>query len=538
MGAAYDTLVALGNVPVEPAAAQYDALLVDVPTENFYCPTGLSFPIVYENAGRDTLSEFRLVVTLSNEAVSFSDTLMITDTLASDEIGTAEIRFPTQAMFDAGITTIDPEFYELSARLELGGGLTDDRPLNNQIRKYQVRVIEGNPLEPALSPIIDEVCSNSRVLLEADYTGPGTVYWYDTLTAGAPVATGNQFITPPITDTTYYYTELGYPNFGRKRPLPGAQLDVDYGRGGLVFDVLEPLRLKSVDIYTEVGGVRVLNLVDPNDAVISTKVITGFSSGKRTVSFNANLEPGEGYLIIQSQGKPLFYSDEVVDFPYQIGGLVSIEGTFVDSMFTTDTYAHFYNWEVEPIQRCERAVVELIPTEDEAPDASFSFNSDTIDLNGGGAEVQLFPDFDDLESYVWLFEGNEFSADVSPDFTLSEKGTYSFTLVATNEAGCSSSFSRELTVVDGTVSTDELLPDHAAQLSVRPNPAREVFFVELSSNHRTQTVYLLDVYGRRVRTVLPQGDSFRVEVRGLPAGIYRLVVETEAGFVTETVVLQ
>ena len=536
VGAAYDTLVALGNLPVPPVSSQYDAILVDVITEDFYCPTGLSFPVVFENGGRDTLHSFELVVTLSNENVSFSDTLTITDTLANNELGTVEVRFPTQAMLDAGLTSIDTDFYELHARLRLGGGLTDTRPLNNEIRKYQLRVIEGNPLEPMISPVIDEVCNNSRVLLEADYTGPGTVYWYDTLNTGTPVAQGNEFVTPPITDTTYYYAELGYPNFGRERPQPGGFLEEDYGRGALLFDVLEPLRLKSVDIYTEVGGVRLINIVDPQGSIVTTKVITGFSSGKRTVNLNADLTPGEGYLIIQAQGKPLFFSEAEVDFPYQIGGLISIEGTVVDSMFTTDSYAHFYNWEIEPTQRCARTAVELIPTPDEAPEVGFSFNSDTLDLSGGTADVQFFPDTDDLSSYVWLFEGNEFSAELTPSFSLSERGIYTFTLVATNDAGCSSSFSRDLTVVDGTVDTGEPLADGLAQLSVRPNPTRDVFFVDFMGDYRVESAYLLDVYGRRVRVITSASDSFSVDVNDLPAGIYRLVVETEEGFLTETVV--
>ena len=54
------------------------------------------------------------------------------------------------------------------------------------------------------------ICGNGKVTLKATAT-MGTISWYDSLTGGTLVGTGNTFITPDLTSTTEYFVEAGCP---------------------------------------------------------------------------------------------------------------------------------------------------------------------------------------------------------------------------------------------------------------------------------------------------------------------------------------
>ncbi len=69
-------------------------------------------------------------------------------------------------------------------------------------------------------------CGAGTVTLEAQANPPtATIYWYTQISGGSSVGTGNTFITPYLTSTTYYYVEAQTPpNCVSPRPQVNATI--------------------------------------------------------------------------------------------------------------------------------------------------------------------------------------------------------------------------------------------------------------------------------------------------------------------------
>ena len=84
---------------------------------------------------------------------------------------------------------------------------------------------------------------------------------------------------------------------------------------------------------------------------------------------------------------------------------------------------------------------------------------------------------------------------------------------------------------DVTASQNESLK---ASVSMYPNPARDVLFVNYPAMNQSSQLVLIDMTGRRVRSqkLLPRSVSSRMSLHGLNQGMYLLVRQSEGKQVT------
>ncbi|MDX1913701.1 MAG: T9SS type A sorting domain-containing protein [Saprospiraceae bacterium] len=168
------------------------------------------------------------------------------------------------------------------------------------------------------------------------------------------------------------------------------------------------------------------------------------------------------------------------------------------------------------------AAITAVPTSIEQPHQGLSDGAIFVDVAGGDGQ------FD----FAWLLNGQAFVN--SEDLTNAAAGDY--TLVVTDGNGCAAAFDFTLTETVGNqdVST-------AFFTEVFPNPAQEkawlaVSFPTVQSLHLTMT----DAAGRiihawTVRNVTEQ--NIPLDLRGLPAGTYRLQIRTEKETLFEKVIV-
>jgi photosystem II stability/assembly factor-like uncharacterized protein len=195
-------------------------------------------------------------------------------------------------------------------------------------------------------------CGPGPVSLSASGSGTGTLRWWDAPGGGNVVNTGSTY-NPTITGTTTYYVDEDLP--------PGV---VDYtgesvtniGAGafftandirGLYFDVLSPVILQSVEVYSNSAGNRTIEIIDAQgNTYADTTIFIPFSgTSPTTVNVNFTLYPGTNYFIKCRGLVDLYRNSSGAVYPY-LSTAVNITGSNAGS---PGYYYFFYFWTFQEI---------------------------------------------------------------------------------------------------------------------------------------------------------------------------------------------
>ncbi|MEQ1745364.1 MAG: S8 family serine peptidase [Saprospiraceae bacterium] len=144
------------------------------------------------------------------------------------------------------------------------------------------------------------------------------------------------------------------------------------------------------------------------------------------------------------------------------------------------------------------------------------------------------------ESYLWNFGDGNSSTESNPVHTYAQPGTYTVTLTASNSCTTTNS-TRTLSLLLTFVGTDT--PDGIGQVQVLPNPTAGDFRVEMTCPEAIPIqLSLFDTQGRQLKTRQVDAQAgpniVRFDGLSLPAGLYRLQVQTERGVRTFSVTVQ
>ena len=173
--------------------------------------------------------------------------------------------------------------------------------------------------------------------------------------------------------TTYYVEDLDI--FGQAS-YTGGQAEhtgtSEYGgnqfNGQIIFDCHEPFVLKTVKVYTDTPGDRVIEILDENENVLES-VQVNIPAGESTIVVDLPVTPGNNLRLTTNtdfnnsefgfNSPRLQRSSQDVQYPYLIGDVATLK----ESQFGADWYYYFYNWTVEiPGSECvsERVPVEVV----------------------------------------------------------------------------------------------------------------------------------------------------------------------------------
>ncbi|HEY4800379.1 MAG TPA: M4 family metallopeptidase, partial [Bacteroidia bacterium] len=213
------------------------------------------------------------------------------------------------------------------------------------------------------SPITvnDSSCAPGIVHLSA--SGANTLNWYTAATGGTLINTGTTY-APSLSVTTTYYVANEIP-----KPIQNVG-EPDNSKGGgyytattdrrIVFDVLANMILKTVKVYANTAGSRVIEVVNSAGTQVAVKTVT-LPAGLSTVTLDFNLTPGTGYGIKIATGSTVdLYRSSVsngLPYPYTINNLVSIKTS--DAATNPNNYYYFfYDWEVQE-PACSSALIPV-----------------------------------------------------------------------------------------------------------------------------------------------------------------------------------
>lgn len=371
----------------------------------------------------------------------------------------------------------------------------------------------------------DTTCVSGTMELVA--LGTGEVNWYDVPSGGAPIYTGNNFTTPDLQSSATYYVENltatpGEITFSEPHDHAGTSLySGNQYNGSIIFDCLSPFTLKSVKVYTDYPGTRVIEWRDNSGTVLADTSVY-IPSGTTRVTLDFNITPGTDYELGTNESAnntnfgyaspALRRSGTGVSYPYVVNGIVSLN----DSPFGTAYYYYFYDWEVqEPSSNCVSPRQPVTAVVAQLPAVSIIGLDTLYQITNGPVTMDGQP------------SGGIFSGDGVTGNTFDPEqaglGVHVITYSYTDENGCSNEYTQSVHVMSGQL-TASAGPDVAicAGSSTTLTATGGTIFA-WSTGEITQTIEVspanTTVYSVTVSDYLGNSDaaSVTVTVNPLPA---------------------
>ena len=225
---------------------------------------------------------------------------------------------------------------------------------------------------PAPAPTANggSVANSGTVVLTAS---GNNLTWYSDAAGTNAVGTGALFNTPNLTSSTTYYVQDTY-TYGGGIEYTGvnhhsgtSMYSGNTTNASLIFDAYQAFTLKTVKVYTDTPGDRLITLTDASNTVIQSLMVN-IPIDSAVITLNFSVPAGTGYKLgtAAAQNTTLlgFASPRLrrsqgatVTYPFVINNLVSI----LNSSQGLNAYYYFYNWEIEKTSTiCTSALVPVL----------------------------------------------------------------------------------------------------------------------------------------------------------------------------------
>ena len=356
-------------------------------------------------------------------------------------------------------------------------------------------------------------CSGSSTIrLKA--TATGNINWYDAAVNGNIVARGSTAVTSVIPAGNMYYvganTFSGTIGSETKDSQPWTDGTYSQSTSYPLITAYNPLVIKSATLYVGWSGKVSLWIENAQTGeVVSSTTLSVTPTRNPATSENGapndlsdvgaeyqlNLlipKAGSYHIRISYEGGATLYRNNARTggaYPYTIPNMLTISGTSAGDKY----YYWLYNIKVED-PGCESQITEHAMTEADSPvvEITSTATDDSVTLDAGNPGA----------TYLWN------TGAITQSVVVTQSGAYS--VVVTNEAGCSAQGSTWVTISD--VNPEVILP-----ISVYPSPASHQVFVE--SEHEV----LVDVYnlnGVRIMHKPVLSVYHSLDVSSLPPSVY------------------
>lgn len=518
---AFDYLVEQGFTPVPPASKELDVIALNLEVSPIACSDNFGFNISFENAGEEELTE----LLISYNVGAINGDFQWTGSLLPDEIATVYIDGEN---LNAGA-------YQLEVILSSPNGLEDDRPLNNKI----IRPIEINNDTPLLTYAegnLDAYCAESEVALRVEYQGIGNIStkWYEQLVGGSSIGSGNVFNVSNLTETQTFYAECKYLWPAGKTTLGSSSDVAEATEPGIQFDAFTDFRLKSVLLYFEEPGARLIHLESATGNLLDSKIVNVTGEGQKRVVLNFDISQGNNYRLKFQQGSPLLSNIEGADFPYILDDVVRLDRSLAANTAQSQAEYHcFYDWEIELPTPCGRLPVTVdIVDGDNIPNADFTSSLTEVILLNGEAAVEFTNASEDATSFIWNFgDGTNDDTNESPTHVFTGAGTYIVSLTVFNADGCSDTQTAEILVMEDMISSNGNITTPLWDINLFPNPTRDNVTINFALPEAQNLTYrVIDLYGRTIianTTQSIQTAQISLDMSDISSGIYYIVFENK-----------
>ncbi len=461
----------MANSPMRMALATStkcnNPIQLDAGISNIVVPIGnicesTIIPIIkLKNFGGSTLTACTINFKIDNNSISIQNW---TGNLAGGQ--TININLPIMTVA-AGSHTFT--CFTSNPNSGLDGNASNDQ----QVSSFVINVVSTPTVTSASS------CSSpSSVSLSA--TGGGTLNWLSSSSGGTPVFSGNNFITPALTNTTTYYVEsqpLGvtgnvgpssYSTFG------GGNFHDNSSTQYLIFEVLQPCILKTAVVNSGASGFRNIMLWDSIGNQLQTLSVN-FPNGIGTVTLNLALTPGT--YRIGGTGMNLWRNNSGGTYPFSLAGIINITGSSAGPSY----YYYIYDWFIQTTS-CSSPRIPVIATIG-APLVSYSVEAyDTVCSNklpflltGGAPSGGVYSGLGAIAGYF----------DPSVTGIGNQIITYSFT----DNNNCTNSANQMIYVSECVTGVNSI--ENITSFKIYPNPSTGNFSLEVKTISEEKVIIVL-----------------------------------------------
>jgi hypothetical protein len=294
---------------------------------------------------------------------------------------------------------------------------------------------------PEVSAVDGEKCGPGTVELSATSNDGGTLKWFAAQTGGLPLATGETFTTPEISETTTYYVMAS----GNESVTTGAaRIDAPTTDGGttpsnygLLFDVTSEFTLNTVDVYLNSGtaGTLVVKLFNNAGAELQSADIALPAGGTtsapvlHTIQLGWQIPAGTNYRIAAMSG-PSMIRQYSASYPYPIGSAGTITSGYI--LGTSGSYYYFYNWSIT--EACTSLRIPVTATISDAPELTLSADPAAVCEGETTTAVTIATGASDYDTFVWS-PSEGVSGDAANGWTFNPTVSTVYTLNASQSAG-------------------------------------------------------------------------------------------------------
>jgi len=522
--AAYQYLVSKGNTPTPPTPSVADVANLHSSPRLLNCGGRVYLEVTFRNEGTEVLRSVDIEIRRE-----FSSTPIFSTTWTGNLVpgATASYMVPE---FPSGFGG-----YTIEVELKRPNGKTDDRPLNNQLKRKAV--VTPQPMLPPVALASATICAGGRNLITSTYTGNGTLRWYNKVDGGTALAQGLSFYTGPLLTDTTLYAELRFlEKAGKSDNTGGVTALADSTTGGLLFDCYAPFTLKSVLVYVAAAGPRNIRLRRP-DGSIQQRLVNVPKVGANRITLDFSIEPGEGYMIDYSVGKELYVSKSGTSFPYTIPSVLSIHSS---ASVDASVYSYYYDWEVEYNYPCGRLPVR-IPVDEMTTGVKADFTApDSVLLSNGVANVLFENKSVAATQFTWNLGDGNTSAAVNPTHTYDKPGKYLIILSASTSSTCSDVAFKTIGVT--TVTSLKSIAEMGGNLQIAPNPTNGQTWLHLELPEPDEVrLFVVDMLGRKLQyRTFGKTASLQtiLDLSALPAGPYQLLFYGNSFRHTQALIVQ
>lgn len=288
-------------------------------------------------------------------------------------------------------------------------------------------------------------CGTGTVNLSA--TSSDTLTWYDA--AGSVLYTGANFTTPSISATTTYYVNAGGASFNLGQATDLSANLSSLGAYGMYFSTsTNASTINSVDIYPSTAGTLNVTLKNTSGTLVDTRTFT-IAAGdisntvKKTLALNFAIPANStGWTI--NYDLAIYRGAGTYTYPVTNGGFTITGNTLNGNNITSGTRYYFYNWSVTT--GCASPKLAVVATVTTPPTLSISGATSSI-CSGLSTTTPLTitSTVGDFDTYSWT-PSTGVTGDSTSGYTFNPTATTTYTLNASNAAGCANTATYTVTV--------------------------------------------------------------------------------------------
>jgi len=508
--AAFNYLVDQGNEPVSPGV-ENDVMFVDIVAEERNCNGLLDFDIIFENAGNNNLISaditYDLIDLAGNSVMNI--TIPWRGDLASGDRQTIPV----------SLTNAPEGMYDLTAKVANPNGQPDNRDYISSGSR-PVSVSNQLPLSASFASDVAPCVGSSAELIVNAPDNATEIRWYASESASNTSFIGDRLFLPPLNSPFTFYIEATIvENFGEITPSTNSTtLPGNVNNQGMLFDVHQDITLRSVTVFAEDSGPRLLSILKRDNSLLQQEPLTNLAIGENVVDLDLKLTPGIDYKLLITGNN--MTQQPAADYPYSVGSAITIKSS-TDQLNPTADYYYFYDLVVEYNQVCGRVPVMVeYQSTTKMTTANFSPSQNPVNLTNGGMVVFENLSVNGME-YFWDFGDGNNSNEASPAHLYTEVGTHEVKLIAVNSEGCGDTKIINLEVSELSSVTDEV---NGLNVAVFPNPAHHLVNLQIrTATVQEVEVLVMDMYGKELQKTTYNFNQIletTLSLENYPAGVY------------------